>query len=235
MKTGLSYKSELIESLIITLMTSLSFISANGINRGGPFLQTEDNQIYIVQEGDSLSKLADKFYSDPLAWPTIWVATNNRSEKDSSFSIIADPTLIPIGQKLWIPNADEVGKLLAISDETENKIVGIYIWQYGPESCMILRFYEDGLVLDVSVTTEDIVKSWPTINQWFNRDATDPNHSIGKYYSIGNHLSFSTTSKAGTQDYAGAYFGDKLILSIYSHINNRKSRGIEFKYLEINH
>jgi hypothetical protein len=65
----------------------------------------EDGEAYIVQADDWLSKLADKFYGDIFAYPTIVDATNAKAKEDSSFDIVTNPDLIEIGQKLWIPKA----------------------------------------------------------------------------------------------------------------------------------
>jgi hypothetical protein len=65
----------------------------------------EGGQAYIVQADDWLSKLADKFYGDIFAYPTIVEATNAKAKEDSSFATITNPDLIEIGQKLWIPEA----------------------------------------------------------------------------------------------------------------------------------
>lgn len=69
-----------------------------------PLPQT-DGQAYVVQTGDWLSKLADKFYGDPQAWQVIVEATNAKAASDSAFAPITDPNLIEVGQKLWIPAA----------------------------------------------------------------------------------------------------------------------------------
>lgn len=70
-----------------------------------PQPQTPEGQAYIVQANDWLSKLADKFYGDPLAYDAIVAATNKMAETDDSFTVIDNPDLIEIGQKLWIPPA----------------------------------------------------------------------------------------------------------------------------------
>jgi len=43
---------------------------------------------YIFLPGDSLSKLADKFYDDHYAWPAIEEATNDKAEIDRNFNKI---------------------------------------------------------------------------------------------------------------------------------------------------
>ncbi len=72
----------------------------------------EAGQEYIVQADDWLSKLADKFYGDPLAYPAIVAATNTRAAADSTFTAIDDPDQIEVGQKLVIPTAQEASAIL---------------------------------------------------------------------------------------------------------------------------
>lgn len=76
-----------------------------------PLAQT--GQEYTVQADDWLSKLAEKNYGDVLAWPVIWKATLAKAEQDDSFAVIADPNIIEVGQKLWIPDESEAAGLLA--------------------------------------------------------------------------------------------------------------------------
>jgi iron(III) transport system substrate-binding protein len=54
-----------------------------------------------------LSKLAEKNYGDVLAWPVIWKATTAKAAEDDSFAVIANPNVIEVGQKLWIPDESE--------------------------------------------------------------------------------------------------------------------------------
>jgi heat shock protein HslJ len=65
--------------------------------------QASDGEVYTVQAGDWLSKLAEKYYGDPRAYPMIVEATNAKATEDSSFTVIDNPDLIKVGQKLWIP------------------------------------------------------------------------------------------------------------------------------------
>ena len=60
-------------------------------------------EAYIVQADDWLSKIADKFYDNVLAYPAIVEATNTKAAVDDSFTAIDTPDGIEIGQKLWIP------------------------------------------------------------------------------------------------------------------------------------
>ena len=66
------------------------------------------DQEYIVQAEDWLSKIADKFYGNPQAYPAIFDATNEKAAEDDSYLVIEDPNLIYVGQKLWIPAIDTI-------------------------------------------------------------------------------------------------------------------------------
>lgn len=65
--------------------------------------EAADGEIYTVQSGDWLSKIAEKYYGDAGAYPTIIEATNARAAEDGSFAAITNPDLIGVGQRLWIP------------------------------------------------------------------------------------------------------------------------------------
>jgi len=65
-------------------------------NRGPTSGTSESEQSYTVVAGDSLSKIARRFYGDANKWPRIHEA--NRDQ-------IKDPDLIHPGQKLRIPGA----------------------------------------------------------------------------------------------------------------------------------
>ena len=92
----------------ISMALSLLFIlTPLAVSSAAPALQDEGDA-YTVQSGDWLITLAQEFYDDPLAWPTIWVATNAKAQEDNSYTAIVDPNLIEIGQKLWIPSAPTI-------------------------------------------------------------------------------------------------------------------------------
>ena len=56
--------------------------------------QAGEAQTYVVEAGDSLSKIAKEFYGDASRWPEIFEANKDQ---------ISDPNLIRVGQKLRIP------------------------------------------------------------------------------------------------------------------------------------
>lgn len=51
-------------------------------------------RVYTVQKGDSLYKIARRFYNDQARWRDIWEANRNR---------LADPDQLVVGMKLIIP------------------------------------------------------------------------------------------------------------------------------------
>lgn len=57
--------------------------------------QAPQEAIYVVQGGDSLSKIAKEYYGDPMKYMEIFNANKD---------ILSDPNLIHPGQKLRIPN-----------------------------------------------------------------------------------------------------------------------------------
>jgi LysM repeat protein len=81
----------------------MALLAISPITLAAPPGQEGDGEIYTVQAGDWLSKLAEKYYGDPLAFLVIVEATNAKATEDSSFSVIDNPDLIEVGQKLWIP------------------------------------------------------------------------------------------------------------------------------------
>jgi branched-chain amino acid transport system substrate-binding protein len=81
---------------------------------------------------DWLSKLADKYLGNPLAYPAITHYTNQKQKEDSSYAKITDSDLIEVGWKIYIPSAAEATAYLeaptvktAITGEDTIKIGGI--------------------------------------------------------------------------------------------------------------
>lgn len=77
----------------------------------------------VVQADDWLSKLADKFYGDPLAFPAIADATNAKNASDSSYARIDNVNLIEIGWKLCIPSAADAQTALGTERAVQVSIV----------------------------------------------------------------------------------------------------------------
>lgn len=62
-----------------------------------------EGQAYVVQNSDTLWKLAQKYLGDGHLYPAIVSATNNKAAQDTTFSRIDNINIIETGQKLWIP------------------------------------------------------------------------------------------------------------------------------------
>ena len=68
----------------------------------------------------------------------------------------------------------------------------------GTPSYILLRFYEDGLVLHASLC-KDVEAKWDEIEQWFNRDAAATEEKgwgtgAGTYTLKGSQVEFSTVT-----------------------------------------
>ncbi|MBE7556107.1 MAG: extracellular solute-binding protein [Anaerolineales bacterium] len=72
-----------------------------------------------VQGDDWLSKIAEKFLGDPLAFPAIVEATNAKNASDSSYAKIADANVIEVGWKLCIPSGAEAAAALEVTSGSE--------------------------------------------------------------------------------------------------------------------
>jgi hypothetical protein len=95
-----------------------------------------------------------------------------------------------------------------------------------------IRFYEDGLVLDVvsSGTPRQVIK-------WLHRDAHNQSKGFFATYKdalFKEKIHFATTSQQGVVVYMGEITGDQLKLHSYSHINGyTASQEYKFKALRI--
>lgn len=69
-------------------------------------------QEYVVQVEDWLSRIAEKIYGDPLAYPAIAQATNTKYTEENSFANIENVDIIEPGWKLCIPAATEAEALV---------------------------------------------------------------------------------------------------------------------------
>lgn len=85
----------------------------------------------VVQADDWLSKIADKFYGDALAYPVIAEATNAKAAADASYATIANVDVIEIGWKLCLPSAADaqamLGETAAATPMTEGEMV-LTVW-----------------------------------------------------------------------------------------------------------
>jgi LysM repeat protein len=96
--------------VFLTLIFVLSLVPQYAL--ATPALQTACEQDVTVQADDWLSKLADKFYGDVLAFPAIVEATNQQNAADDSYANITDPDVIEPGWKLCVPSGADAQTLL---------------------------------------------------------------------------------------------------------------------------
>jgi len=80
-------------------------------------LAQEEGRDYIVTAGDWLSKLAEKYLGNPLAYPFIVEATNQKHAEDDSYAEITDPDLIEVGWKIYVPSAEEAAQFVVAAPE----------------------------------------------------------------------------------------------------------------------
>lgn len=86
----------------------------------------------VVQADDWLSKLADKFYGNPLAFPAIFDATNAKAANDDSYAVIASPDSIEVGWKLCVPSTVDAENMLTVS-VTQSNVSAAGVPQRGGE------------------------------------------------------------------------------------------------------
>lgn len=67
----------------------------------------------VVQSGDTLASLANRYYGESSAYAAIVGATNARAALDNSFARIEDPNLIRQGWKLCIPRSERTQTVIA--------------------------------------------------------------------------------------------------------------------------
>jgi peptide/nickel transport system substrate-binding protein len=73
----------------------------------------QEGQDYVVVADDWLSKLAEKYLGNPMAYPAIVEYTNQKHAEDASYAEITDPDLIEVGWKIYIPSAEEAVTIVA--------------------------------------------------------------------------------------------------------------------------
>ena len=100
---------------VVNLITILTILISMIVLAPAQALAQEEivcEQDVVVQADDWLSKLADKFYGDVLAFPVIPEATNAKAATDSSYATIANVDVIEVGWKLCIPSATNAQTLI---------------------------------------------------------------------------------------------------------------------------
>ena len=98
------------------------------------------------------------------------------------------------------------------------------------ESISLLRFYMDGLVLGVPITSTKIESIAENLT-WFNRESYNPLWSKGNYEIKDKSLSFVLNSKYSTVEYFGNIINsEEILLHIHSITTGYKSSSLFKKY-----
>jgi hypothetical protein len=126
----------------VLLITLLAMLVTGSAVTAAPPSQAPDGEAYVVQAGDWLTKIARNFYGDANAYRNIVEATNAKAAEDASFAVIDSPSLIRVGQKLWLPTPEVATEVIAyvppVPSETQdgqcwvNFLNSPYSW-----SCMV--------------------------------------------------------------------------------------------------
>ena len=143
----------------------------------------QEGQDYIVTAGDWLSKLADKYLGNPLAYPFIVEATNQKSAEDDSYAKITDPDLVEVGWKIYIPSAEEAAKFAAEApaavpaagpepggkvsiafQDDPNSFDPILGWNV-PAWVSLMWLYRGLMLYDGQGPEPDMAADWPTISE----------------------------------------------------------------------
>ena len=99
-------------------ITFLLFIFTTNTVNAASSVQSEKGRVYIIQADDWLSKLADRLYGDPLAWPAIWLATNAKAIEGRS--IFQTPTTPNCSKAMIFPSTP---KLQRVFHTPKNKTI----------------------------------------------------------------------------------------------------------------
>lgn len=72
----------------------------------------QGGSVYTVQAEDTLSRIAEKEYGDPLAFTAIVYYNNLRAAEDESINLIEDPNVVEPGWTIYLPTNEEANAYL---------------------------------------------------------------------------------------------------------------------------
>ncbi len=111
-------------NLLIVLSLLALLVPAVALAQDGGEMKGQE---YTIQKDDWLSKLADKYLGNVLAYDAIVEATNQMAEQNpDKFTKIDNPDLVEPGWVIWIPEATTAPErgLLATLEERGTMVVG---------------------------------------------------------------------------------------------------------------
>lgn len=100
---------------ILSIIALLAFVVSLAPSHVAAQEEVTCDQEVVVQADDWLSKIADKFLGDVLAFPAIVDATNAKAATDDSFATVANADVIEPGWKLCIPAGGEAVAMMEVS------------------------------------------------------------------------------------------------------------------------
>lgn len=113
--------------LFLFLALLLALIPATALAQDG-------GTAYTIQADDWLSKLAEKEYGDPLAYPAIVYYTNLKATSDDAYNEIDNPDLVEVGWVVYLPSNEEATAFLT---DTGTVAGGTFIFGRGGDSVQL--------------------------------------------------------------------------------------------------
>ncbi len=104
---------KIVNTVILILLPALILMIAPKVTLAQNAGEVKCDSEVVVQADDWLSKLADKFYGDALAFPAIAEATNRKATTDPSYAKIENVNVIEPGWKLCLPSKQEAQAMLS--------------------------------------------------------------------------------------------------------------------------
>jgi peptide/nickel transport system substrate-binding protein len=89
--------------IILAVLVAMLLIPAVALAQGGD---------YTVQSDDTLGKIAEKQYGDPLAFTAIVYYNNLKATESEAYNLIEDPNVVEPGWTLYLPTAEEANAYL---------------------------------------------------------------------------------------------------------------------------
>ncbi len=144
-------------SIIIMLLVAAALMTVRPVQGQ----QSPGGEEYVVQAGDWLTKIADKYYGNPQDYTLIVAGTNERAADDEEFVTIDNPDLIEVGQKVWVPTKEaedliNVGDLsfreVGVDDRGFNTVVPA-VWPAVEDESVLQNVWRAGPFSFVSFST----------------------------------------------------------------------------------
>ncbi len=105
------------------------------------------NSTYTIQQGDWLSKIAQKAYDNPHLYYRIIEGTNKKAASDDSFDNIGSANDLQVGQKIWIPALPSNDNLTGVP-QTNCEIRLWYNFQIVAVGIINKKWEQDGIDLE---------------------------------------------------------------------------------------